>query len=462
MAASLYFTYSDENRVFQDVGMWQADTASVTGGAQPEEVPALLVTNRFLPTLGVQPVLGRPFTGSDDDPKSEHAVILSDGYWKSHFGGDRCRSWAPYPSGWRCVLGGWCNAAIVPIHGSAGVPALPLRINRAEIRLISFCCQGMARLKPGVTLTQASADVTRMLALAPAKFAVNPGFSSNVWADTRIAPRLRLLKDVLVGDTGKTLWMLMGTVGIVLLIACANVANLLLVRADGRRQELAVRAALGAGWGRIARELLLESLLLGITGGGVALVLAYVALRVLRASGVEHLPRLHEISIDPVVLAFTIGVSLVAGLLFGMIPVFKYARPQLSNALGSGGRSVSQSKERHRARSLLVIVQVALAVVLLVGSGLMIRTFRALRHIDPGFSNAQELETLHLSIPESQVAEPQRVIRMEQEILRKIQSIAGVSAVAITSNLPMEGGSGDPVYAEDQTAQVGTVPPFGP
>ena len=248
--------------------------------------------------------------------------------------------------------------------------------------------------------------------------------------------------------------------GIVLLIACANVANLLLVRADGRRQELAVRAALGAGWGRIARELLLESLLLSVAGGALGLALAYGALRVLAASEVAHLPRIHDISIDPVVLAFTLGISLAAGLLFGLIPVFKYARPQLSNALGSGGRSLSQSKERHRARSLLVIVQVALAVVLLVGSGLMIRTFQALRHIDPGFSRADELETLRISIPESQVAEPERVMRMEEEILRKIESIAGVSAVAITSNLPMEGGSNDPVYAEDQTAQARTVPPI--
>jgi predicted permease len=459
LAASLYFTYSEENRVFQDVGMWRADTASVTGVGQPEEVPGLVVTNRFLAVLGVQPVLGRGFTASDDDPKSERAVILSDGYWKSHFGGDRS------VLGRRILLDGDAHAVIgvmPPSFQFMDHPVsliVPLRINRGDIRLISFCCQGIARLKPGVTLTQANADVTRMLALAPAKFAVNPGFSSNVWATARIAPRLRSLKDVLVGDIGKTLWMLMGTVGIVLLIACANVANLLLVRADGRRQELAVRAALGAGWGRIARELLLESLLVGATGGGLGL-LAYGALRVLAASGVEHLPRVHEISIDPAVLAFTAGISVVAGLLLGLIPVFKYARRQLSNALGSGGRSISQSKERHRARSLLVIVQVALAVVLLVGSGLMIRTFRALRHIDPGFSRAEELETLHLSIPESQVAEPERAIRMEEEILRKIESIAGVSSVAITSNLPMEGGSDDPVYAEDHTAQVSSVPPI--
>jgi predicted permease len=460
MAASLYFTYTDENRVFQEVGMWQSDTASVTGVGQPEEVPALVVTNRFLPVLGVQPVLGRSFTAADDDPKSERAVILSDGYWKSHFGGDRS------VLGRRILLDGDAHAIIgvmPPSFQFMDRPVsllIPLRVNRADIRLISFCCQGVARLKPGVTLTQANADAARMMALAPAKFAVNPGFSSDIWATARYAPRLRLLKDVVIGDIGKTLWTLMGTVGIVLLIACANVANLLLVRADGRRQELAVRAALGAGWGRLARELLLESLLLGVAGGGLGLALAYGALRILAASGVAHLPRIHEISIDPVVLAFTLGISLLASLLFGLIPVFKYARPRLSNALGSGGRSISQSKERHRARSLLVIVQVALAVVLLVGSGLMIRTFQALRHIDPGFSRAEELETLHLSIPESQVSEPERVIRMEDEIRRKIASLAGVFTVAMTSDLPMEGGSNDPVYADAPTAQVSSVPPI--
>jgi len=460
LAASLYFTYREENRVFQDVGMWRADSASVTGVGQPEEVPGLLVTNRFLAVLGVQPVLGRPFIASDEDTKSERAVILSDGYWKSHFGGDRSIL------GRRILLDGDAHAVIgvmPPSFQFMDRPVsliVPLRLSRADIRLISFCCQGIARLKPGVTLVQAEADVTRMLAMAPAKFAVNPGFSSNVWATSRIAPRLLLLKDALVGDIGKTLWTLMATVGIVLLIACANVANLLLVRADGRRQELAVRAALGAGWGRIARELLLESLLLSVASGVLGLALAYAALRVLAASEVAHLPRIHEISIDPVVLAFTLGISLAAGLLFGLIPVFKYARPRLSNALGSGSRSVSQSKERHRARSLLVIVQVALAVVLLVGSGLMIRTFQALRNIDPGFSHAQELETLYISIPESQVPEPERVMRMEEEILRKIESIAGVSSVAMTSNLPMEGGQGDPVYAEDHPAHANTVPPI--
>jgi len=191
------------------------------------------------------------------------------------------------------------------------------------------------------------------------------------------------------------------------------------------------------------------------------LALAYGALRLLGASGIEHLPRIRDICIDPTVLAFTGGISLAAGLLFGLIPVFKYARPHESDALrGSGGRSLTGSKERQRARGLLVVVQVALASVLLVGSGLMIRTFQALRHVDPGFSDAQQVETLHISIPESQVKEPERAIRMEEEILRKIEAVPGVSAASVISTIPMDGGSNDPVYAEDRAAPPGSVPPI--
>jgi putative ABC transport system permease protein len=223
---------------------------------------------------------------------------------------------------------------------------LPQRLDRVGVPLISFCCQGIARLKPGMSHAQASADVARMIPMAPAKFRLNPGASSAGYRNARIGPNLRLLKDELVGDVGSTLWVLMGTVGIVLLIACANVANLILVRADGRRQELAIRAALGAGWIRIARHLLLEGALLGIAGGALGLALAYGALRALAAIGPGHLPRIHEVKIDTAALAFTLGISLAAGLLFGLIPVWKYARPHLSEGL-RGGRSLSASKERH-------------------------------------------------------------------------------------------------------------------
>jgi predicted permease len=461
MAPSLYFVYKDENRVFQDVSMWQNGTSSVTGLAEPEEVQVVSVTNRLLPILDVQPALGRSFTTSDEDPRSERTVMLSDGYWKSRFGGDRS------VLGRRIMVDGNAREVIGVLPPSFQFMdhkvslLMPLRFNRNEVHLGNFSYKGIARLKPGVTLRQATADIARMLPMARERFPAPPGFSTKMFEDARIGPNLRSLKQDLVGDIGNTLWVLMGTVGMVLLIACANVANLLLVRADGRRQELAIRAALGAGWERIARELLLESVMLGIAGGALGLAIAYGALRILAASGMAHLPRIESISIDPWVLAFTLGISMAAGLIFGVIPVFKYASPHLAGALRGGGRSLSQSKERHRARSVLVVVQVALALVLLIGSGLMIRTFQALRHVDPGFSGAHQVQTLRISIPDTQVKEPERVIRMQQEMLDKIAALSGVSSVALTTAIPMDGqGWSDPVYAEDHTYREGSIPPI--
>lgn len=459
MSPALYFTYSEESRAFQDVGMWTPGTLSISGIGEPEEVPALMVTNRFLSTLGVQLALGRGFTADDDDPRSERKVILSNGYWKSRFGGDRS------VIGRRVMMDGNAREVVGVLPPSFQFMdrkismLIPLRFNRSEVRLIQYCCQGIAMLKPGVTLTQANADVARMLPMAAARFPMNPGLSSNMFVEARVAPTLAWLKDVLIGDIGHTLWVLMGTVGIVLLIACANVANLLLVRAEGRQQELAIRAALGAGRGRILRELLMESMLLSLLGGALGLALAYTALRILAASELPHLPRVHDISIDVTVLASNIGISLAAGLLFGLAPAFKYARPHLSNALRSGGRSMSQGKEQHRARGLLVIVQVALALVLLVGSGLMVRTFQALRHIDPGFSGAHEIDTFHISIPPAQVNSEVRVMRMEEEILRKIETVNGISSVAMTNTLPLDGGSNSSVYTEGREAIEGATPP---
>ena len=460
MAPSLYFTYRDEGHVFDEVSMWTSETSSVTGLAEPEEVPALLVTNRLLPILDVQPAVGRRFTPADDDPKNPRTVMLADGYWKSRFGGDRS------VVGRNIILDGRPSQVIGVLPASfqfmdrKASLVMPLRFDRAEVRLGNFSYQGVARLKPGVTLAQATADVARMLPMASKMFPPPGGYSAKMFDDARIGPNLRFLKDDLLGDIGNTLWVLMGTVGMVLLMACANVANLLLVRADGRQQELAIRAALGAGWGRIARELLLESLLLGAVGGTLGLGLAYGALRMLAASGLAHLPRIEDISIDGWALAFTLGISLAAGLIFGLIPVFKYARPHLSQALRGGGRSLSQSKDRHRARSILVVVQVALALVLLVSSGLMIRTFQTLRHVDPGFAGAHDVQTLRISIPSTQVKEPERVTRMEDAILRKIQALSGVSSVAMITSVPMDGNnSNDPVFAQDLTYREGTIPP---
>jgi predicted permease len=248
------------------------------------------------------------------------------------------------------------------------------------------------------------------------------------------------LKQEVVGNVDRVLWVLMGGIGLVLLIACANVANLLLLRAEGRQQELAIRAALGASRGRIAAELFFEGLILAGLGGLSGLGLAYGALRILVAMAPTGLPRLNEIGIDGRIVLFTLVVSLAASLLFGSVPVFKYAGAGLGMRLREGGRSVSESRERHRSRGLLVIVQVALAVVLLVSSGLMIRTFRALTRVDPGFTTPSEVQTFRVYIPETQVKDPTRVVRIQEEISHRIGALPGVSAVGISENLPMNGG----------------------
>ncbi len=227
-----------------------------------------------------------------------------------------------------------------------------------------------------------------------------------MFEDAHLAPRFPAAQANVLGDIGNVLWVLMGTVGMVLLIACANVANLMLVRAQGREHELAIRAALGAGWRQIARELLLESSRLESSAESSGCGIALGALRLLMALGPSNLPRLDEVSLDAYGLLFTFAISIVAGVFFGLIPAIKYAGPRIGIALRAGGRSMSQSRERHRARNILVVVQIALALVLLISSGLMIRTFQSLKHVNPGFTHPDELQTFASTIPTAAVKDP--------------------------------------------------------
>lgn len=459
---TMYFTYREESRTFQDFGLWSNDGVTVTGAGEPEQVQALDVTYGTLQALGVQPALGRWFSQADDSPGSPDTVIVTYGYWQRHFAGNAS------------VVGRSLTVDGKP-HSIVGVMPqnfrfldsradliLPEQFDRNKVFLGNFSYQGIARLKPGVTLQQANADVARMLPIWLKAWPPAPGFSRALFENAHFAPKVQPLKQEVVGDIGATLWVLMGTIGLVLLIACANVANLLLVRAESRQQELAIRAALGAGWGRIAREMLLESLTLGVLGGALGLALAYAALRALVAKGPQTLPRLGEIGIDPLVLGFTLAVSLLAGFLFGLIPALKYAGPRLALSLRGGGRTMSHGRERHRARNTLVVVQVALALVLLIGSGLMIRTFQALRSVQPGFSHPEHVQLLRISIPDSQVKDPERVMRMQNEMIDKLAAIPGVVSAGYVSGAPLEGISmqSDLLYARDKAYSPGQIPPI--
>jgi predicted permease len=262
---------------------------------------------------------------------------------------------------------------------------------------------------------------------------------------------------------GNVLWVLMGSIAMVLLVACANVANLLLVRVEGRRQELAIRSALGAGWKRITTDLLLESAVLGGVGALLGLAFAYGALRVLVAIAPTGLPRIHEIGINLPVLLFTLALALLTSVLIGLIPIFKYAGENSASGLREGGRALSQSRERHRARQTLVVVQVALALVLLICSGLMIRTFRAMMQVSPGFTSPNTLQTFRFYIPETQIPDMQRdkVVHMQQEIEDKIASIPGVSSVSFSTSAPMDGNNNnDVLFAQDHVYGEGELPPI--
>ena len=460
-APTMFFTYREESHAFQEFGLWSNDDASITGVGEPEQVQALDVTYGILQALNVQPILGRWFSQADDTPGTPETVMLTYGYWQRRFGGNPSAVGRTFTvdSKPRTVIG------VMPrdfrfLNAKADV-ILPLRFERNKEFLGNFSYQGIARLKAGITLQQANADVARMLGIWLKAWPAPPGLSRALFENARLGPKVQPLKQEVVGDIGGTLWVLMGTIGLVLLIACANVANLLLVRAEGRQQELAIRAALGAGWGKIAKELLLESVTLGLLGGGLGLGLAYAALRGLVAMGPATLPRLNEIGIDPLVLAFTLAVSLLAGLLFGLLPVVKYAGPHLAGTLRGGGRTMSQGRERHRARDTLVVVQVGLALVLLVGAGLMIRTFQALRNFRPGFTRPEEVQLLRISIPQGEVKEPERVMRMENDMMDRLAAIAGVSSVAFANGAPLEGyNSTDVLFAEDKNYGVGQIPPL--
>ncbi|MBV9499275.1 MAG: ABC transporter permease [Acidobacteriaceae bacterium] len=453
-----YFAFREQSRTFQDIGLYYTGfggnlySANVTGLGRPEHVPALGVTDGVLPILEVTPLFGRLFTRADDQPGSSDVVMITYGYWRSKFGGDRS------------VIGKTIDIDSKP---STIIGVLPQRFRFLDMTNLGILLPlrprtqrgynyfAVARLKPGVTPAEANADVARMIPIQLERFPEAAKF----FKEARIVPNLQPLKQYVIGDVGKVLWILMGGIGLVLLIACANVANLLSVRVEGRQQELAIRAALGGSRGRIAGGLLIESLVLALIGGALGLLFAYGSLRVLIALAPSDLPRLSDIGIDRLVLLFTLGVTMVAGLLFGSMLPLRYAGVRAGTGLRETGRSVSASRERHRARSALVVIQVGLALVLLVSSGLMIRTFQALIQVQPGFTAPAEVETFHVHFPPEMIKNPERLVRMDQAILDNIEAIPGVSSADFSGAVPMDAGAeSDPVLVKDHMLQ-GQLPP---
>jgi predicted permease len=468
LSPSMVFTYAEQNHSFQAMGAWSANPVTVTGIAEPEQVFAMVVTDGVLQALAVQPEIGRALLPADQTPGAPGTVLLNYGYWERRFGGDRS------VLGRKVLIDGRPREVVGVMPAGfriADVPAdliLPLQLDRSRATLAGFWLTGLARLKPGVSLEQANADIARLIPIWmrswPSIVNGKPDdvLAEKVYTDWRIGPNFQPLRDTVTGNVGSVLWVIMGTLGIVMLLVCANVANLLLVRADARQQEFAMRAALGAGWGRIVHQFLVESLVLGVLGGALGLAMAYGGLRLLVRNGPQNLPRLSEIALDSRALLFGIGISMLSGLFFGLIPAIRHAAPRIALSLRRGGRTMSDSRERHRSRNLLVVVQIALALVLLISSGLMIRTFAAMRSVRPGFTGAESLQTFRLAIPPALVEKDEQAVRLQHAIADKLAAIPGVTAVGFASAVPMDGAppDWDGILKEGQSYASGFRPPM--
>ena len=457
---STYFVYRDQSRTFQDIGLYLNNSVNLTGVTEPEQVRALAVTDETLPVLGIKPLLGRWFNHFDDLPGNPATVMLTYGYWQRKFAG------SPSMIGSMITVNGRQREVIgiMPkefhfLDQDDPPLILPFQLDRNKTFLGQFSYSAVARLRAGATLVDAEADVERMLPVVLRSFPPPPGFSLQLFEKAHIGPRIRPLKQEVVGDIGNALWVLMGAIGIVLLIACANAANLLLVRVEGRRHEFGIRAALGARPISLAGDLLMESVVLGLTGGTLGLGLSYGALRLLLVMA-PALPRMREIGIHTSGLFFAFAASLCASLLVSAVPVLRYAGTRFSTGLREAGRTSSQTRKQHRAQNALVVIQVAMALILLICSGLMIRTFRALTAVEPGFSQPSQVQTFRFLVPQADVSEPAQVTRAQEQILDRIAAIPGVSSVALTSTVPMDAGDAqrDPIYAQDRTYVPGEVP----
>ncbi len=457
LSTSMYLTFNDHNRSFSSMGIWNMQKANVTGLAQPEEVEIALVSGGVLETLDVPAVQGRWFRDSDQDPRGAKTVILSYGYWQRRFGGD------PSVIGRNIQVDSISRQVVgVMPRGFRMVDKdfdllVPLALDRHNQILAGFGFDGIARLKPGITLAQANADVSSLIAVWMDSWSNGPGTNPHYYEVWRIAPAFRPLKQLVIGNVNEALWVVMATVGLVMLIACTNIANLLLVRVESRHHELSIRAALGAGRARIARELLFESVCLGLMGGLFAIGVAYAALHLLVAIGPNELPRLSEISLDARSLGFTLLLSVLSGLVFGSIPALKYIFASATDLMPAANRTASAGRPRQRMRNLLVVAQVAMALVLLVSSLLMIRTFAALRNVQPGFTEAAQIQTVRISIPDQFMVDPRQVTLTYNQIANKFAALPGVESVSYSDSVPMDGN--DPDW--DEVRVEGRVDPNG-
>ncbi len=464
--ASTYLTYRKLARTIEGIGIYSegaANVAAIGGDGEPQRIAASWITVDVIPVLQVSPILGRAFTDEEDRPKAPDVVIISESMWRSRFGAD------PRAIGRTMDVGGLTRQIVGVMPRRFRFPAaetqlwLPMQLDPAALSG-GFNYNGVARLRSGVSATDAQREFTavlpRIVELFP-NFA--PGVSTQMLMDqAKPTPVLVPMHTDVTGGIAKTLWMVAAAAALVLLVACANVTNLILVRADGRQRELAVREALGAGRARVMLHFLAESAVLTAVAGIVGFGVAWLAVRALVAAGPVQIPRLAEVRVDAAAALFTVVIVVLVAALCALIPALRIGRARLSNALREGGRGGTAGRARQRIRGALVAAQVALALVVLAGSGLLLRSFQRLHAVKPGF-DPQNVSTLWLSLPRSRYVNDSATARFYAQLMDRVSALPGVQDAGVTSRLPLtsNGMNQNPFYPEDDpTSFVNKIPPL--
>jgi predicted permease len=455
VALSQFVTYEAENRVFDGLGAYVPFRASVTGGGEAERVPSVQTSWELLHVLGVRPSMGRLFIESDDQPGAPEVVLLSEGYWQRRFGGD------PDALGATLQVDGRPHTIVGVLPPDFDMPGevpsvlTPIRLPR-EARFRGYSYTLIGRLSPRVSIADATGDVDRMIPVATERYG---GTSPSELEAAGFAANVRPLKQEYVGDIASTLWILLGSVLIVLAIAVANASNLTLVRAESRRREVALRAAIGARGTQLTRRFLFEGGTLGALGGLFGIGIAIAGVRLLLSVAPDSLPRIGEIAVDAQVVGVALALALATGLVLTIIPMLRTRSAGMMTSLNEGGRGSLTGLRQHRAQSALVVVQVSMALVLLVVSGLMLRSFVALQNVEPGFGDPGNVVTFRLNVPENEVPGAAAVAGVYESLTTRLEQINGIESVGAASSLTMEGLAYDEAVSfEDQPRSADEEP----
>jgi predicted permease len=464
--SATYFTYRRFAHTLAGIAAYQEGSLNVSdpnGRADPERMSATWVTASTIPLLGVSPMIGRSFTEAEDAPKGPHVAVISERLWHARFAGDR------NPLGRKLVIGGDLTEIVGVMPGDFRFPSqrtdiwLPLQLDPNAPYSGGFNYNVFARLAPGVTLAAAQRELTQLLARVPEVMPnMAPGVPMTmVLEQAKPVPRLVPMRDDVVGDSARTLWMVAATAFLVLLVTCANVANLLLVRADGRHRELSVRAALGAGRARVVAHFLTEAGVLAGISALLGLGCALVATKLLVSAGPADIPRLAEVGVDGWVIGFTIVVAAIVAAVCSAFPAIRFMRGDPLSGLREGGRGGTAGGRRQRMRGTLVAAQVAFAMVVLAASGLLLRSFQRLHAVRPGF-DPEGVATLWLAIPDQRYRGDSSVVRFYSQLTERVAQLPGVQAVGITSRLPLssEGMNQNPFYVEGDASTSTKIPPL--